>query len=162
LAFTGKMADKKQITPEFDPRDKYGRISTYVYLTESTFLNAEIIEPGHRSACTRFPFKYMEDFRRHEKETKEISAGRGEGEDFPKSTGLVNDFAGLIPQCGKEKMEIHGKLCLPKNRISRCGGHHVRSEEMLMTQPSQLALTDPEDRKERETDNYYRGLCYGY
>jgi len=75
LALTRKMADKKQITPEFDPRDKYGRISVYVYLMDGTFLNAEIIELGHRFACTRFPFKSMEDFRRYEKETRENKRG---------------------------------------------------------------------------------------
>jgi hypothetical protein len=35
------------------------------------FLNPEIINQGHGFAYTRFPVKYMEDFRRYEREAEE-------------------------------------------------------------------------------------------
>ncbi len=37
--------------------------------------NAEIIKQGYGFAYTRFPFKYMDDFRRHQREARE--QGRG-------------------------------------------------------------------------------------
>jgi micrococcal nuclease len=81
-ALTKKKVDKKQIRLEFDvnnayinQRDKYGRILAYVYLTDGTFLNAEIVNPGYGFAYTRFPFKYMEEFRRYEREARERERG---------------------------------------------------------------------------------------
>jgi len=81
-AFTKKMADKKEIRLEYDPnnayinhRDKYGRFLAYVYLPDGTFANAEIIKQEYGFAYTRFPFKYMEDFRRYEKEARESKRG---------------------------------------------------------------------------------------
>jgi endonuclease YncB( thermonuclease family) len=42
---------------------------------DGTFLNAEIIKQGYGFAETRFPFKYLEDFRRYEKEARENRRG---------------------------------------------------------------------------------------
>ena len=42
---------------------------------DSTFLNAEIIKQGYGFAYTRFPFKYMDEFRRYQREARE--QGRG-------------------------------------------------------------------------------------
>ena len=47
----------------------------YVFLEDGTFLNAEIIKQGYGHADTRFPFKYMDRFRRYEREARE--QGRG-------------------------------------------------------------------------------------
>ena len=53
---------------EFDQnqRDKYKRLLAYVYLEDGTFLNAEIIKKGYGHAYTKFPFKYMNEFREYE------------------------------------------------------------------------------------------------
>jgi micrococcal nuclease len=56
-------------------RDKYGRLLAYVYLMDGTFLNAEIIKQGYGFAYTRFPFKYLEEFRRYEREARENGRG---------------------------------------------------------------------------------------
>lgn len=76
------MADRKQVRLEFDQanahighRDKYGRLLAYIYLSDGTFLNAEIIKQGYGFAYTRFPFKYMEDFRLYEKMARENRRG---------------------------------------------------------------------------------------
>ena len=42
---------------------------------DGTFLNAEIIKQGYGHAYTRFPFKYMEEFRQYEKEAREAKRG---------------------------------------------------------------------------------------
>jgi micrococcal nuclease len=75
--FTKRMVEGKEVRLEYDwqRRDKYGRLLAYVYLLDGTFLNAEIIKQGYGFAYTRFPFKYLEDFRRYEKEARENKRG---------------------------------------------------------------------------------------
>ena len=75
--FTKRMAEGKEVHLEFDwqRRDKYNRLLAYVYLLDGTFLNAEIIKQGYGFAYTRFPFKYLEEFRRYEREARENRRG---------------------------------------------------------------------------------------
>jgi len=75
--FTKSMVEGKEVTLEFEwqKRDKYGRLLAYVCLIDGTFLNAEIIKQGYGFAYTRFPFKYLEEFRRYEREAKENGRG---------------------------------------------------------------------------------------
>ncbi len=47
----------------------------YVYLEDGTFLNAEIIKQGYGFAYTRFPFKYMDEFRHYQREAREQNRG---------------------------------------------------------------------------------------
>ena len=76
-AFTKKMVEGKPVKLEYDwqQRDKYGRLLAYVYLMDGTFLNAEIIKQGYGHAYTRFPFKYLDEFRQYEKEAREAKRG---------------------------------------------------------------------------------------
>ena len=71
--FTKNMVEGKEVRLEYDQtrRDKYNRILAYVYLLDGTFLNAEIIKQGYGFAYTKYPFKYMEDFRQYEREARE-------------------------------------------------------------------------------------------
>lgn len=75
--FTRKMVHGKTVRLEYDwqSRDKYGRLLAYVYLEDGTFLNAEIIKQGYGFAYTKYPFKYLEDFRQYEKEARENNKG---------------------------------------------------------------------------------------
>jgi micrococcal nuclease len=75
--FTKRMVEGKQVRLEYDwqRKDKYRRTLAYVYLLDGTFLNAEIIKQGYGFAYTRFPFKYLEDFRRYQKEAREKKRG---------------------------------------------------------------------------------------
>jgi micrococcal nuclease len=75
--FTKRIVEGKEVRLEYDwqKRDKYGRLLAYVFLPDGTFLNAEIIKQGYGFAYTRFPFKYMEEFRRYEKEARENGRG---------------------------------------------------------------------------------------
>ena len=76
-AFTNRMVGGKVVKLRYDQqrRDKYGRLLAYVYLVDGTFLNAEIIKQGYGYAYTKFPFKYMEEFRQYEKEAREAKRG---------------------------------------------------------------------------------------
>ena len=76
-AFTKRMVEGKQVRIEYDQerRDKYGRLLAYIYLEDGTFLNAEILKQGYGFAYTRFPFKYLDEFRGYEKDARENSRG---------------------------------------------------------------------------------------
>ncbi len=76
--FTQHEVEHRFVTLKFDrhQRDKYGRLLAYVYRQpDHFFLNAELIKQGYGFAYTRFPFKYMEEFRQYEREAR--SEGRG-------------------------------------------------------------------------------------
>src|SRR4030043_1185679 len=80
--FTKKMVEGKEVRLEYDQtrRDRYSRILAYVYLMDGTFLNAEIIKQGYGFAYTKYPFKYMEEFRGFEREAREVKRGLWRGE----------------------------------------------------------------------------------
>ena len=42
---------------------------------DGTFLNAEIVRQGYGFAYTKYPFKYMEEFRKYEREARENKKG---------------------------------------------------------------------------------------
>ena len=76
------MVCGKRVRLEYDQanvaighRDRYGRILAYVYLDDGTFLNAEIVRQGYGVAYTKYPFRYMDNFRRFEKEARERKSG---------------------------------------------------------------------------------------
>ena len=75
--FTQRMAEGKEVRLEYDwqKRDKYDRLLAYVYLRDETFLNAEIIKQGYGFAFTKYPFKYLEEFRKYEREARENKRG---------------------------------------------------------------------------------------
>lgn len=75
--FTQRMVENKMVRLEYDwqQRDKYGRLLAYVYLEDGTFLNAEIIKQGYGFVYTRFPFKYLNEFREYEKQARENKLG---------------------------------------------------------------------------------------
>lgn len=75
--FTQRIVEGKKVRLEYDyqRRDRYGRLLAYVYLPDGTFLNAELIRQGYGHAYTKFPFKYLEEFRRLEREARETGKG---------------------------------------------------------------------------------------
>ncbi len=76
-AFTKRMVEGKEVRLEYDwqKRDKYDRLLAYVYLKDGTFLNAEIVKQGYGHAYTKFPFKYIDQFRQYEKEARKAKRG---------------------------------------------------------------------------------------
>jgi micrococcal nuclease len=76
-AFTRRMAEGKRVRLAFDQnrQDRFGRTLAYVFLEDGTLLNAEIIRQGYGHAYTRFPFRYAEEFRAHEREAREQRRG---------------------------------------------------------------------------------------
>lgn len=76
--FTQNAVEHRWVTLDYEihKRDKYGRLLAYVHRSpDSFFLNAELIKQGYGFAYTRFPFRYMSEFREYE--TQARSEGRG-------------------------------------------------------------------------------------
>lgn len=76
-AFTRGLALGRRARLDFDGprRDRYGRTLAYVHLDDGGFLNAEIIRRGYGYVYTRFPFRYLEEFRALERRAREAGLG---------------------------------------------------------------------------------------
>jgi micrococcal nuclease len=78
-AFTRRVAEGRSVRVESDAksgaRDRYGRSLAYVWLSDGTLLNLELIRQGYGFAYTRFPFARMDDFRRAEREARAEQRG---------------------------------------------------------------------------------------
>ncbi len=55
-------------------RGKYNRLLRYAWL-DDTFINKELILQGYAFAYTRYPFQYLEDFRRYQKIARRNGVG---------------------------------------------------------------------------------------
>jgi micrococcal nuclease len=75
--FTRHLVDGKRVRVEYDwnRKDKYKRTLAYIYLSDGTLVNEEIIRQGFGFAYTRFPFKYMDRFRKTEREARTRERG---------------------------------------------------------------------------------------
>jgi micrococcal nuclease len=80
--YTRKMVEGHTIRLALDEsnavhrhRDKYGRTLAYAYLEDGTMLNAELIRRGYAHAYTRFPFRYIVEFREMERVARSQAVG---------------------------------------------------------------------------------------
>jgi micrococcal nuclease len=89
-AFTGSLVAGKRVRLEYDQEriDRYGRTLASVYLEDGTFINAEIVKQGFGFAYTKYPFKYMEEFRSYERKARENKLGLWAGEERKTKGGL--------------------------------------------------------------------------
>lgn len=75
--FTRKLLYGKKVRLEYDQRRKgrYGRTLAYLILPDGINANEEIVRQGYGVAYTKYPFKYMDDFRAAEKNARENKRG---------------------------------------------------------------------------------------
>ena len=76
--FTRKLVEGKQVRIIFDvqKKDRYNRLLAYVFLEDSTFLNAELLKQGYAKIATYPPnVKYVEEFRQLDQEARENVRG---------------------------------------------------------------------------------------
>jgi len=75
--FTRNHLEGKTVRVEYDQekQDRYSRALVYLFLEDGTFFNAELVKQGYAHAYTRFPFKYLEEFRKYEREARESHRG---------------------------------------------------------------------------------------
>jgi micrococcal nuclease len=77
-AFLKTTVEGRAVRVEYDQEktDKYGRTLAYVYRKEDgLFVNAEIVRQGYGFAYTRFPFRFLDEFRALQKEARNESRG---------------------------------------------------------------------------------------
>ncbi|HXG51778.1 MAG TPA: thermonuclease family protein [candidate division Zixibacteria bacterium] len=81
-AFTKSLLEGQRVLIETDPanshlghKDKYGRTLAYVWTEQGKLVNAEIIRQGYGHALTRYPFKYLPEFRDLERHAREQGNG---------------------------------------------------------------------------------------
>jgi DNA-3-methyladenine glycosylase len=78
-AHTKELLEGKNVRLEPDPtdsdRDKYHRLLRYVYLPDSTLINAALIRDGYAFAYTVFPLTKLDDFRALEAEARQNNRG---------------------------------------------------------------------------------------
>ena len=76
-AFAKRMLEGQRVRLEYDQdrTDRYGRTLAYVYLPNGAFVNAELVRQGYGHAYTRFPFRYLDDFRRYERDARQRQRG---------------------------------------------------------------------------------------
>ena len=76
-AYTKRLLHEQHVRLEYDQErtDRYGRTLAYVYLSNGTLANAEIVRQGYGHAYTRFPFRHLDEFRQHEREARQGERG---------------------------------------------------------------------------------------
>ena len=71
-----KPGDTVKIEFDIRPRDQYGRLWGYAYLSNGKMLNEEIVKAGYASVLTYPPnVKYQEKFLKGYKEAREAKKG---------------------------------------------------------------------------------------
>lgn len=76
--FVRKLVEGKRVRLEFDveKRDRYKRLLAYVFLSDGTFVNAEIVRQGYASLLTYPPnVKYSDEFVKLYREAREEKRG---------------------------------------------------------------------------------------
>ena len=80
--FTSELVEGKTVRLVLDKvntqrrhKDRYGRTLAYAYLADGTMLNRELIRQGYAHAYTRFPFRYLVEFRELELQARTRTVG---------------------------------------------------------------------------------------
>jgi len=61
--------------PNYQDRDKYGRLLRYVYLDDGTFVNGKIVQDGYAQVYEAFPVSKSEELRKYQREARENKKG---------------------------------------------------------------------------------------
>jgi hypothetical protein len=116
------------VTLEFDwqERDKYRRLLAYVYLADGTMVNKKIIEEGYGHAYTKYPFKYIEDFRIAERLAREAEKSLWDP-NFPRGEDKNEDLGENIVYVTKTGNKYHRENC----RCLRCSRIPVKLRDAI-------------------------------
>lgn len=105
MQFLKNLLQNKYVRLEYDADrvDKYGRLLAYLFLKDGTFVNAKIIKEGYGFAYTKYPFKYLEQFKSYEKQAKESKKGLWAGQGIKEYKWLIKKdvpYIILYPMAG--------------------------------------------------------------
>ncbi len=99
-----------------DDIDKYERLLRYVWIHDGEFfVNAELVKQGYAFAYTRFPFRYLEEFRGFEKAARERNLGLWDQKKLSIWQEKVNKEMALAKSCGNADT-----IC-PEDALSHIG-----------------------------------------
>lgn len=76
--FAKTYLEGKKVHLEFDytnQYDRYGRLLAYVFLSDNTFFNAELVKRGYARVIAPSPFRYYKEFRVYELEARTAGIG---------------------------------------------------------------------------------------
>lgn len=122
---SGKRACLKRDRDRTQDIDKYGRLLRYVWLEpthtekDSFFVNAELIKQGYAFTFTVYPFQYLEDFKKYEREARENDRGLWNKKKQEIWEKEVERNKSLAITCGKDKT-----IC-PENALKYIGKHMI-------------------------------------
>lgn len=81
-AFTRQRLQGQRVHLAFEAhnlRDRYNRLLAYVFLSDGTLFNAELVTEGYAQVRNPVPFRYYEEFKRYEREARETGMGLWQG-----------------------------------------------------------------------------------
>jgi micrococcal nuclease len=61
--------------PNYDDKDRYGRLLRWVYLEDGTFVNGKIVKDGYAQVYDKFPVSKLDELRKYQKEARENNRG---------------------------------------------------------------------------------------
>jgi micrococcal nuclease len=77
--YTKKLIDKKKVIlvpePNYEDKDRYGRLLRYVYLDDGTFVNKKIVEDGYANAYRQYKISKLDEFIKAENDARENRRG---------------------------------------------------------------------------------------
>lgn len=124
----GKTVCLKQDQDKTQNLDKYGRLLRYAwkYTSEKDvendskglngfFVNAELIKQGYGFAYTKYPFQYMDDFRKYERTAKENNRGLWDNKNQKIWEAEIEKNKRFAAACGKAEI-----LC-PEDALNHIG-----------------------------------------
>jgi len=61
--------------PNYDDKDRYGRLLRYIYLEDGTFVNGKIVRDGYAQVYEKFPVSKLDELRKYQREARENQRG---------------------------------------------------------------------------------------
>jgi micrococcal nuclease len=61
--------------PNYDDKDRYGRLLRWIYLEDGTFVNGKIVRDGYAQVYEKFPVSKLDELRKYQKEARENNRG---------------------------------------------------------------------------------------
>ena len=61
--------------PNYEDKDRYGRLLRWIYLEDGTFVNGKIVKDGYAQVYDKFPVSKLDELRKYQREARENKRG---------------------------------------------------------------------------------------